>query len=512
MSKFKAAAIFSNDMLLQREKNICIFGQGEEAKEVKLIFQDEEYHTQVINECWKILLPPQKAATGCKMQILSEDNEITFTNIAIGEVWLAGGQSNMEYELQNATGGKEILQQDRDESIRFFYSNKMGYIDETFYEKEAKTKWSIFEKGNASTWSAVGYFFAKEIARKENVTVGIIGCNWGGTSASCWVSEETLKKDEDLRTYLEEYYKDLGDKSIQEQVTEYKEYEAFHAKWDKKCSKLYEENPDITWEEVEAILGKCQWPGPSNHVNPYRPNGLYETMLKRIAPYTLRGFLYYQGEQDDQKPAMYQKLLSTLIGKWRADWNDQTLPFLIVQLPMHRYKADPDWKNWPLIREAQMNTFLTVKNTGIAVILDCGEFNEIHPHDKKPVGERLAKQALYRVYGKIDANEAHGPIYKSYEVKKDKVILHFRYAKEGFLEKSKKSAFEIAGDDGNYVEAAYEIMGEDIVVSSPIVKEPTAVRYCWTNYGEVPLYGMNGIPLAPFRTLEDEYSMEIEKN
>lgn len=287
-------------------------------------------------------------------------------------------------------------------------------------------------------------------------------------------------------------------------MKEYNEYEAYHKQWNEKYMNLCEQTSAMTWEEAEKILGKCQWPGPSNCVNPYRPSGLYHTMLQRLAPYTLRGFLYYQGEQDDQKPKIYQKLLTALIGQWRKDWEDQTLPFLLVQLPMHRYKADPDLKNWPLIREAQMNTYLTIKNTGIAVILDCGEFNEIHPHDKKPVGERLAKQALYHVYHQIKEQEAFGPIYQSYEIHKDSVQLHFCHAAGGFIEKSTKSEFEIADSTLKYVKADYQIAGEDIIVSSPKVKHPVAVRYCWTNYSEVPLYGKNEIPLAPFRTLQME--------
>ena len=199
---------------------------------------------------------------------------------------------------------------------------------------------------------------------------------------------------------------------------------------------------------------------------------------------------------------MYQKLLTRLIKQWREDWEDQTLPFLIVQLPMHRYKQDQDLKNWCLIREAQMNTYQTVKNTGIAVILDCGEFNEIHPKNKKPVGERLALQALYHVYDKKKEKEAYGPIYLSYEIKDKGIEVSFDYSQDGFEVKSEASEFEIADENGIYYPAEYEIKDSKIFVFSDQVKNPSAVRYCWTNYGEVPIFGKNTLPLAPFRTIQ----------
>jgi len=502
MAVFKAAAIFSDNMVLQREKNICVFGQGENNKIVQITFCGKTYDTKVKDEKWSVLIPPMKAGTGYDLILSCEMQTKQFKNIAIGEVWLAGGQSNMEYELQNCTGGQDMLENDQNPNVRYFYSNKMAYMDETFYEKEEETCWTEFSKENAKQWSAVGYLCAKKMAKELNVVVGIIGCNWGGTSATCWIGQKAIQEDAQLNTYWDEYYKESEKKPVEQQIREYKEYEIYHAKWDKKCTKLYEENPDIEWEEVQNILGQCQWPGPKSCMSPFRPSGLYNTMLSRLAPYTLRGFLYYQGEEDDKKPHMYQKLLTRLIKQWREDWEDQTLPFLIVQLPMHRYKQDQDLKNWCLIREAQMNTYQTVKNTGIAVILDCGEFNEIHPKNKKPVGERLALQALYHVYDKKKEKEAYGPIYLSYEIKDKGIEVSFDYSQDGFEVKSEASEFEIADENGIYYPAEYEIKDSKIFVFSDQVKNPSAVRYCWTNYGEVPIFGKNTLPLAPFRTIQ----------
>ncbi|MGN6715539.1 sialate O-acetylesterase [Anaerocolumna jejuensis] len=501
MAVFKTAAVFSDHMVLQREKNICIFGQGENDKEVKVTFNGKEYGTKIKGEAWSVLLPPMAAGKGYELTVSCGSEIKQFKNVAIGEVWLAGGQSNMEYELQNCTGGQELLKADKNPNVRYFYSNKMSYIDDTFYEKEAMTGWAEFSEENAKQWSAVGYLFAKKIAEDLNVIVGVIGCNWGGTSATCWIGEEAVREDAELNTYWEEYYKETEGKPEEQQIKEFKEYEDYHEKWDKECTKLYSMDPDMTWDKVQEILGPCQWPGPKSCMNPFRPSGLYNTILKRLVPYTLRGFLYYQGESDDHKPQIYQKLLTRLIKQWRADWGDQTLPFLLVQLPMHRYKDTPDGKNWCLIREAQMNTYQTVKNTGIAVVLDCGEFNEIHPKDKRPVGERLALQALHQVFHKIKAEDAFGPVYRSFEYVERGIELSFDYAQDGFEVHGEHNGFEIADEELVYQPAKYEIKGSKIFVYSDQIKKPAEVRYCWTNYSEVPLFGKNGLPLAPFRTL-----------
>ena len=499
MAKFKVAAIFSSNMVLQRDKNIKIFGQGKNGEEVTLQFLGQTYSTNIQGESWTITLPPMPAGDGYEMIISCANEQKRFDNIAIGEVWLAGGQSNMEYELQNCEGGLDMLQSDKGVKVRFYYTPKMATMDEEFYRAEEASYWNEFDSESARAWSAVGYIFAKKLSEELGVTVGIIGCNWGGTSASCWISKKALREDAELISYLDEYEKAIEGKSVEEQILEYKEYLEYQNRFDKMSSELYKKDPDISWNKVQEICGENRYPGPINCVNPMRPSGLYECMLRRIMPYTLKGFIYYQGESDDHKPLMYQKLLTRLIRQWREDWEDQTLPFLNVQLPMHRYKADPDWKHWCLIREAQMNTYQTIKNTGIAVILDCGEFNEIHPKDKKPVGERLALQALYHVYKQISASQAFGPIYRSFIYRNGAIELHFDYADDGFMVKGEPEGFEVAGYDKIYHKAEVKIDQDTILLSSPEVTEPRYARYCWTNYGEVSIYGKNGLPLAPFR-------------
>lgn len=500
MAVFKVAAVFSSNMVLQRNKNISIFGQGEDDQLVTVHFLGVQHSAIVKEGKWKVIIPPQEAGSGYEMTITGGNSEKKFTNIAIGEVWLAGGQSNMELELKDCKNGTEILRSDINPNVRYYYTQKKTNMDENFYETENKTSWCEFSEENAKNWSAVGYIFGRRLAKELGITVGIIGCNWGGSSASNWISEQSLSEDKDLNTYLEEYYKEIEGKSEEEQIREYQEYEAYMANWGKKIDEQIALNPGIEWEELLKICGEWKWPGPKNCRNPFRPSAMYHGMLQRIAPYTLRGFLYYQGESDDHKNGMYQKLLTRLIYQWREDWEEPTLPFLIVQLPMFQNKNVPDNKSWCLIREAQMNTYQTVKNTGIAVILDCGEFNEIHPKDKVPVGERLALQALYQEYHKVTEKEAFGPIYKAHQFKDSGIEISFDYADEGFDLKGEAGGFEIAGEDKNYIKASFLIQGSKIFLSSSEIDKPMYARYCWTNYSEVTIFGKNGIPLAPFRT------------
>lgn len=532
---FRAASVFSSHMVLQREKNIHIFGEGKEKTKVvvSLLRSDGEritVTTDVENEKWLAVLPPQKADSGSTLIIEAYEADkqaqdgkavpenkrhgitkdvrptemVTYTDVAIGEVWLAGGQSNMELELQNCAGGLETLKSGGNPNVRFYYTPKESYKNRAFYEAEENSCWQHFSEENARTWSAAGYYFADELSKElDGITVGVIGCNWGGTSASAWMSREALLEDKELSGYIEEYEKACEKIPVEEQEEAYDTYLAFHTEWDKKCGRLYVENPNIQWSEVEAILGPCQWPGPMNVKNPFRPAGLYECMLQRVCPYSMRGFIYYQGESDDHKPRMYYKLFTRMIRQWREDFLDEEMPFLITQLTMHRYQYDEDFKNWPIIREAQMDTYKTIKNTGIAVIIDCGEFNNIHPLDKFTVGKRLALQALALVYHVIEEKDAFGPIYKNCIYHENELELCFWYAKEGFSVKAKEDTnlgFEIAGRDKIFVPADVQIKGNRIFLSSKEVENPLYARYLWTNYTEVYLFGKNGLPLAPFRT------------
>lgn len=495
----QTAAVFSDNMVLQRDKNINIWGNGDDGDIVTITLAGIEARASVRYKKWMATLPSMEAGGPYVVKVTDGKSFIEFNNVMIGEVWLAGGQSNMELELQNSKDGEKIVEKINDNNIRFYNTLRLSYIDDEFLKKEANNSWQECNPKTAGAWSAVAYYYAKKLSEELNVTVGIIGCNLGGTSASAWISREELEIDKDTNTYVEEYDKANEGRSFEQYLEELRKYNIWYEQWQKKVDRCYREKPDILWSEVLKIAGESRWPEPLGPKSPFRAGGLYETMLKRVMPYTLRGFIYYQGESDDHKPNIYGKLLTKLINQWRQDWKDDELPFIFVQLPMFIGCEDEDNKSWAIIREAQMKVYKTIKNTGIAVALDCGEFNNIHPVDKKPVGIRLALQALYNVYCREDI-KAYGPIYKSFRYIRNSIEISFDYAEDGLVVKGDKiEGFEVAGEDKEFIKANAEIIGSKIIVSSDKLLEPKYVRYEWTNYGAVNLYNKAGLPASPFR-------------
>lgn len=523
--EFRLAAIFSDNCVLQRGKNIAVFGTGPEGGIVEACIrgksmergqkQESRGKSVVRDGRFKLQLPPLEAGMEHVLQVNCGEESICLHNIAIGEVWLAGGQSNMEYELQNCTES-DALNRPADDQIRFYYTQKKAYMDEDFFRSERQSGWECFGGNGTRYWSAVGYFFAVRLQKELGVPVGIIGCNWGGTSASAWMPREAIAEDVELKIYLDTYDAAVAGKTEEEQRREYDEYVIYQAEFDKKAEACYAENPEIEWAEVLERIGECKWPGPMGCSNPFRPGGLYECMLRRVMPYSLKGFLYYQGESDDHLPHLYRKLFTRMIAQWREDWGDDRLPFIFAQLPMHRYKQDPDFKNWCLIREAQNRVYDTVKNTAMTCIIDQGVYNDIHPKMKRKVGERMCAQALELAYGFEKVADAESPLFDRVEYGEGELILRFRNADGGFVvhkaERVRRPGysesappeeslgFEIAGEDGQYIPATVKITGDSIHVLAPQIERPVFARYLWTNYGDVEIFRADGMPLAPFRT------------
>lgn len=498
----KLAGIFSDHMILQRRKPVAVWGESD-AEKVTVCIQDAHVVTYVQDGKWRTLLPPMEAGGPYEMTVTTDhDEQIVFQDVMYGEIWLAGGQSNMELELQNSKDGADAVSEARNDLVRFYYTPKVSYLCDELYEQEEKSCWELCVPENVGRWSAVGYYFARKLAAQLNVPVGIIGCNWGGTSASCWMSREALESDKVISSYIEEYDEIIKNQDYDAYVKEREEYIVYQAEFDRKCKEYYETDPHPTWEGALAVCGENKYPGPVGPLSEYRPAGLYETMLQRVAPYTLAGFLYYQGEQDDVKPECYYNLLTRLIRQWREDWRDDKLPFMIVQLPMFKNEGDKDFKNWPVIREAQHRAYRTVKNTGLAVILDKGELNNIHPVDKQPVGERLALQAMYHAYGMDNDVRAFGPFYQSCYTVKSYIWLIFNHARDGIVcQGEKPEGFEVAGQDKVFYPAdSVMIQDNQIRLFSAQVKKPIYARYNWINYGPVNMFGKNGLPMAPFRT------------
>jgi len=241
-------------------------------------------------------------------------------------VWLAGGQSNMELELRNCSTGKDSLENDDTPNVRFYYTMKKTIADDSFFESEKQMVWNDFSnKESAQYWSAVGYYFAKELSERLGLTVGIIGCNWGGSSASAWMKREYA--DGETAVYFDDYDSATAGKSEQQLKQDYLDYQAYHNEWERKSAEYYSNTPNPTWDGCLAYCGENKYPGPPSPLNPMSPGVLHKSMIERIAPYTMTGVIWYQGESDDHRPGMYYKLLNQMIRNWRDDWNDDELFF-----------------------------------------------------------------------------------------------------------------------------------------------------------------------------------------
>ncbi|MFR0950552.1 MAG: sialate O-acetylesterase [Ruminococcus callidus] len=387
------AAIFTDHMLLQRGKSIAVFGTGTAGEPVTVSVPQR--HCTVSSAVqqdgtWRVTLPPMPAGTGCTLTV----NEQEFSDVAF-EVycWRAVQYGIYAERCQERNGGTGTVP----ELQRAVFSVPRT-VPQTMPTLHGTLPLELPDPETSGTWSAAAYLAAKELAHTQGVPVGIIGCNYGGSSVSCWLPESDLQAHTAGHPYLQDYADAAAGKTDAEMIAEYDEYVAYHTAWESRMQKCYQEDSNMPWDEIIRRCGENRYPGPLGIKSPYRPAGMYHTMLQRVVPYTIRGFFYYQGENDEIRPDTYGTLLTMLIARWRQDFEDARLPFILVQLPMHTYADTPENGREPAA-EAQMQVYQTVKHTGIAVILDCGEYCNIHPVDKHPVGHRLALQARQLVYG-----------------------------------------------------------------------------------------------------------------
>jgi len=494
----KTAPVFTDHTVLQREKPVHIWGTcSDENQIITVTLNGCSVQTKVRNQKWHVLLPPMKAGGPYELKIFNSYHGIILYDIMIGEVWLCGGQSNMEMALINSDQPEEALETCQNTNIRLYHVCKRGHFDQEFFQEEKASVWQVPDRDHCANWSAIGYYFGRLLAEKTGLTIGLIECNYGGTSASAWISRETLESTETGKAYLQDDRNGMAGLSDQEANQAYLDYCEYQKNWDKKAGECYQKNPEISWEEVLEICGENRYPGPAAPINPLRPHGLYDTMISRIIPYTMRGVLYYQGESDDHRPEGYEILLSCLIRQWRKDFQDENLPFLLVQLPMHGYHDTKDAQNWCIIRQAQERIYRNIRNTGLAVILDCGEFNEIHPKNKRIPAERLYLQALKEVYHLQDENTT-APLFRRAYPEGNAIRIEFDHICTG-LELRKQSGFEICDSSGEWHSAEAEIINHDILIKNPDIAIPTGIRYAWYNYGDVTLFEKNGLPVSPFQ-------------
>ncbi len=480
----KLPAVISDNMVLQRDKKVSIWGWANPGEEVMASVSWQSMRWAVTTDKdgrWMFKMNSPKTGGPYEMTI-SGKNSITIKNILVGEVWVCSGQSNMQWSVQASTNAKQEIAAADYPNIRLFtVARKVAEQPQS----DCVGSWTLCSPQTIPGFSAVAYYFGRDLHEKLDVPIGLIHTSWGGTPAEAWTRREILEKEADAAPILERY-----DDAVAKYPQAKKEHEQKVIEWKKAVEKAKADGKRVK-RAPRAPLG----PG-----HPHSPAGLYNGMIAPLIPYGIRGAIWYQGESNASRAYQYRKLFPAMIKNWRDDWGQDKFPFLFVQLANFMpVKPEPADSAWAELREAQLMT-LALPNTGMAVIIDIGEADDIHPKNKQDVGKRLALWALAGSYGKKLVYS--GPIYKTMKIEGDRAILYFGHVGGGFVAEPDEplKGFAIAGADREFVWADAKIDGDSIVVSSDEVPAPVAVRYAWADNPVCNLYNEEGLPASPFRT------------
>jgi sialate O-acetylesterase len=486
----RAHPLFSDGAVLQRGMPVPVWGTAEEGETVTVRIQDQSATTTANGGRWQVRLRPLKAGGPFTLTIAGKET-IEAKDVLVGEVWLCSGQSNMEWPLTRTYEPQEAIQGSEDAQLRLWTE---PHAIAGYPLREARGAWKKCGPESVAGFSAVAYYFGRDLRRALGVPVGLIQSTWGGTPAEAWTSRAQLSAHSELRPILERHR------------------EARLAYPD--ALRAHEEAMARHREAVAAAEREGRQPPrapspPSNPDGPWRPSGLYNAMIAPLQPYAIRGAIWYQGESNAGRAYEYRTLFPAMIQGWREAWGQGEFPFLLVQLaPFLAIETEPKESAWAELREAQRLTTLTVPHTAMAVITDAGDERDIHPARKEPVGQRLALAARAVAYGERIAYT--GPTFHTMEVKGDRAILRFRNTGKGLVVKGGElTGFTICGEDHKWVNARATLEGDRVVVSSPQVARPVAVRFGWANYPVVNLYSAEGLPASPFRT--DDFGWSTQR-
>lgn len=436
-------SIISDNMVLEQNDEVTIWGwTTESAEEISVwgSWSNDTVTTQANLGRWHVRLKTPKKGGPYKLFVKGHEL-LTLENILIGEVWLCSGQSNMEWAVNKSEDYETKIKQADKPTIRLFTVKKRVAA---YPQDDCIGEWVICTPETVKDFSAVAYYFGKEINKKLSVPVGLIHSSWGGTNAETWMPEAVVKNDH-------EHWKGI------------KEATAYRSR-------------------------------------PSEAGQAYNAMMYPLADFEIAGAIWYQGENNRFDGANYGRLFPDLIESWRLDRNE-AFPFYYVQIAPFNYQD----KGAVLVREAQLKT-LSVPNTGMAVITDIGDLKDIHPKNKEEVGRRLSLWALAKTYNQPDIVYS-GPLYNSFTVEKDKISIYFDHAEGGLVKKGEELIwFEIAGEDKKFVKAKAIIKGDAVLVSHSDIRKPVAVRFAFSDVAEPVLFNKAGLPASAFRT--DSWDMK----
>ncbi len=510
--------LFGDHMVLQAGKEVTVWGWGAPEEEVKLTFAGKETAAKVDGKGeWSAQLPAlKKSFEGRDLVVSSKSGKRVLQDVLVGEVWVCGGQSNMEWTLRSTRDADLEMLSVNHPGIRFIRLPKVArYKPQDDFPVEGPTKsegnWRRCVPEQVENCTAVGYYFARRLRRALNTPVGLIDVSWGGTMAQHWVTQRTLRPIPAMKPHFDKFEKvrkEWIDGGREEGAK--KRYEADVKEWEKK--------------RVEAKAKGEREPRRPNsraYENPDhkgQPGGMMNGMILPIAKVALRGVLFYQGENNSftvgWKP--YPRTCPAVISDWRKVFNSPNLPFCSVQIAgwSNRRSMTYDMNHHAsIVREIQFTTWQRTKNTGLIVTYDTNSNGGIHPQRKLPVGERSARWALAEVYKLMGYGnkpiEWRGPVYESMEARDGKITIRF---KEGTdrglrLDQDVEVGFYVAGKDKEFHHARARVNNGDrtVIVWNDEIKEPVAVRYGWSNLPAGGLMNARELPAYPFRT--DDWPM-----
>lgn len=482
LANVKLHNLFTDDMVLQRDAAVSIWGWADADEEVTIQFRDQTVKAKTKDGKWMAKLKPLKAGGPDQLIVKAakkgqpEQTAVTLSRVLVGEVWIASGQSNMEWPLRASYEPEKDISSARNPQLRLYTVPKLKAEQP---RDNIDARWVECLPETVPGFSAVAYYFARDLQKTLGVPVGIIHTSWGGSPAEVWMSHDVLAKNP-------EYKRDILEAS-----------ERGYQKFQDSLAAFKKEQEEASKAGTEF---KKQAPRP-----PWRATELYNGMIASLIPFTIKGAIWYQGESNAGRAWQYRALFQDMIKNWRRDWGLGNFPFLLVQLaPFKAIKPEPGESDWAELREAQALAVKELPNVGMAVITDVGDEKDIHPKKKEPVGARLALAARAVAYGQDIVYS--GPTYKSMKVKRNEAVLSFAHAGSGLEARGGElKGFAIAGEDRRFAWAKARIDGDKVIVSSADVSHPVAVRYGWADYPVVNLWNREGLPASPFRT--DDFPM-----
>ena len=523
--RLRLPSILSDHMVIQQEKPVRVWGWSRPGERIEIRLGEQSSHAEADgNGRWEAELPAL-AATDATLEMTVKDSTDTLkvSDILVGEVWMCSGQSNMAFNMGQTLDAKAAVAQADRPRMRYFKVHSVSFPEP---QDDAPGQWVLCSPKTAAGFSAVGYYFGRDLQEARGVPVGLIDTSQGSSTAQVFVSYDALRNDATLKGAYLKGYSDLLDDPAGAK--------AAHVEWlENGGSKYYEDRKQWYIDAFKAKENKEPFdrPRPVPHApeprffndTTYFPTVIYNARIHPLHPFVIRGALWYQGESNSNDP-LYDKLLSGLIQDWREGWKEGDFPFLIVQLPNQSTQQEsPEIENLgrTRIRELQMKVHQSVPNTGLVCSIDVGSTNapsanaNLHPSEKENIGKRLALAARHHAYGEDLLYSS--PVIQSAKVEGNRIRVNFDHVGEGLkIGTPPKSSltpqpptdalrgFAIAGSDRKFVAAQARIEGADeVVVWSDAVSEPAYVRYAWQFSPVVNLYNSGDLPAFPFRTDED---------